>query len=259
MNRATVLALAISGDTLYAGGLITTAGGQPRSRLAAFDLANRALADWSVSFGSGANNVEAIAISGDAVYIGGRFGSINGNPRTNAAAISISTAEVLPWAPNPDRPVYGIAATPDLVVIAGEFTKVGAQNRQHLAAIDASTGALTDWSPNPDFFLRKAFIADNTLYVGGFFFELANEVTRGIGAFSLATETPSVQFAQPSIENGQLRFQITGNAASVTLQWSSDLNAWNNLQNISLSNGAGNHSEAFNAGAPPRFYRLTVP
>jgi hypothetical protein len=259
MNRATVLALAISGHTLYAGGLITTAGGQPRSRLAAFDLANRTLSDWKVTFGSGANNVEAIAISGDSVYIGGRFASINGSPRTNAAAISASTGELLPWSPNPDRPVYGIAATPDLVVIAGEFTQVGSQNRQHLVATDAATGALTDWSPNPDFLLRKAFIADNTLYVGGFFFELASEVTRGIAAFPLPTSTPTIQFAQPSIANGQFRFQITGNASSATLQWSSDLTSWNDLGNITLINGTADQSEPFTPSAPPRFYRLTLP
>jgi hypothetical protein len=259
MNRATILSLAVSGDKLYAGGLISTAGGQPRSRLAAFDLANRTLSDWKVTFGPTSSRIGTISLAGDSVYIGGRFDSINGNPRTNAAAISASTGEILPWSPNPDRPLASIAAMPDFVVIAGEFTKVGSQNRQHLAAVDTAIGAVTPWSPNPDFLLRKAFIADNTLYVGGFFFELANEVTRGIAAFPLTTSTPTVQFAPPSIANGQLHLQITGSAPSATLQWSSDLTSWNNLQTLTISNGTAEHSDAFNPSDPPRFYRLTVP
>jgi hypothetical protein len=73
-NTPTVLALAVSGGTLYAGGEFTTAGGNQANYIAQWDGTN-----WS-SLGSGVSSgrfndteVTALAVSGTDLYVGGTF------------------------------------------------------------------------------------------------------------------------------------------------------------------------------------------
>jgi outer membrane protein assembly factor BamB len=77
---AHVNALAIGGSTLYAGGDFTLAGGQPASRVAAWNGTS-----WT-PLGSGVNNVvEAIALTSDSIYAGGGFTSAGGTPASAIA------------------------------------------------------------------------------------------------------------------------------------------------------------------------------
>ena len=75
-----VKAISVSGESVYAGGNFTGAGGHPASNIAQWDGVN-----WS-SLGLGTNNpVDAIAVSGGDVYVGGNFTSAGGEAADHIA------------------------------------------------------------------------------------------------------------------------------------------------------------------------------
>jgi trimeric autotransporter adhesin len=71
----TIKALAASSTAVYVGGVFTTLGGASRNNLAALDPTTGAATTWNPS-PNGAIN--AIALSGDSVYLSGSFGQIAG-------------------------------------------------------------------------------------------------------------------------------------------------------------------------------------
>src|SRR5436190_22231906 len=75
---ATVLALAVSGNDLYAGGTFTNAGGS--NYVARWDGSS-----WT-QVGAGMDGaVRALAVSGNTLYAGGSFTFVGGNPRSYIA------------------------------------------------------------------------------------------------------------------------------------------------------------------------------
>jgi hypothetical protein len=89
MDAGYVLALAVSGSNLYAGGIFTTAGGVPANYIAKWNGSS-----WS-ALGSGMNNwVQALAVSGSDLYAGGSFTTAGGT-----TANSIAKWNGNSWAP----------------------------------------------------------------------------------------------------------------------------------------------------------------
>lgn len=135
--------LAVSPDqrTLYAGGDFTTMDGQPRTKVAAFDIstAKGPLTPFAPVI-TGAR-VRAVSASATAVYIGGNYTAANGQPRTNLAAYTTAGA-LLPWAPAVDDRISALLATSagDKVVLGGDFDRVNGEFRRALGLVDAVTG-----------------------------------------------------------------------------------------------------------------------
>src|SRR5207247_9983385 len=99
--NSSVLALAVSGSTVYAGGIFTSIGGQPRNRIAALDAATGAATAWNPIADS---SVVALAVSGGTVYTGGYFTSMGGQPRNNIAALDAGTGAATAWNPDANGP-----------------------------------------------------------------------------------------------------------------------------------------------------------
>jgi trimeric autotransporter adhesin len=93
-----IYSLALSGGTLYVGGLFTSVAGQPRNNIAALDVATGAATARNPNASS---DVEALVVSGGRVYAGGHFGSIGGQPREKIAALDAATGAATAWNPNP--------------------------------------------------------------------------------------------------------------------------------------------------------------
>jgi hypothetical protein len=73
-----VSALAVAGDTVYAGGSFTTVGGQARNNLAALDATTGAATAWNPNVVGGVGPfgfswVGALAVAGDTVYAAGEL------------------------------------------------------------------------------------------------------------------------------------------------------------------------------------------
>jgi hypothetical protein len=94
--------------------------------------------------------VHAIARSGDTIYIGGTFTSVNGQTRTNLAAFSAVDGSLTSWAPTTDNEVDALAVSGSTIYAGGLFTQVtGAVARNGAAAFD-DTGKLLAWDPHPN-------------------------------------------------------------------------------------------------------------
>ncbi len=136
-DNSTVDALLVSGNTIYVGGAFGQIGGQPRRSLAALDLATGAatawhptLTNWDVVY----PRVKALAMADSALYVGGSFGSIGGQPRICLAAVDTATGLATDWDPGTDGLVWSLAAEGTTIYAGGGFTRAGGLPAAGLAA-----------------------------------------------------------------------------------------------------------------------------
>ncbi|PYX63418.1 MAG: hypothetical protein DMG78_31735 [Acidobacteria bacterium] len=156
---AAIYALAVSGTTVLVAGNFQSIGGANRTAVAALDGITGAATAFDAQI-SGANAippansitvVNAIAVDGSAVYIGGQFTSAGGQPRMAVAAVDLTTGLALPWNPSLVRDQYGapevvgLAVNADTVFICGLFLSVGSQAANGLAALDKGTAVARNW------------------------------------------------------------------------------------------------------------------
>ena len=187
-----VMALAVSGSTVYAGGYFTMAGGgsfgdTTRISLAAFDASGN-LTTWN----PGTNGyVNALAVSGSTVYVGGAFtqlctdaaGSCSspGTPVDRAYLAAINTDGTLAaWNPGANQFVSALAVSGSTVYAGGAFTALCTDpagtctnpgtpvDRAYLAEIN-SDGTLADWNPGANNLVTTLGVFGSTVYAGGYF------------------------------------------------------------------------------------------
>ena len=193
-----VLALAVSGATLYAGGKFTQVESEEHKFLAAFDLSaggpgEPELASWAPA---GSNYVMAIAPSedGETVYVGGEFTEMNGEAHGHIAAVKASDGSVVEaWAPSSNYRVRGFAVAGSTVYVAGEFTQFNSEERRSVVALEAEgSGALLPW--NPDIIGGAAYsvaVSGGNVVVGGFFNGANGVARKNLAAIDLTTGEPT--------------------------------------------------------------------
>jgi len=109
--------------------------------------ADKTIDELPVSVG-GSTFIGALAKSGNILYFGGYFQSVNGTTRNSAAAINLTNNTLTSWNPNVDVNGYiGVLTVSGSTVYAGgAFSNIGGQARTHIAALDATTGLATSWN-----------------------------------------------------------------------------------------------------------------
>ena len=159
---ARVRALDVSASRLYAGGQFTGVDGAPRNRLAAFSLADGRLDQaWTPAASDHVYTVK-VSPSGDRVYVGGRFETLNGATQHGfAGAVDpAGGGTVNGFAGRVRYQVTALAVTSDAVYAAG----------------DGSGGHLVAWRPDgslrfptvqTDGGAQAVAVLDGEVYVGG--------------------------------------------------------------------------------------------
>jgi len=182
----TVRALALDGaGFVYAGGEFTSIGGQARSRLAKLSTTGSGAADatWNPAPVASFNAVTSLQLDGQgALYVGGGFTTIGGQPLRNLARVATTGAGApdLAWTPGIDRQVNALLAVGngDLDV-AGSMTRAGALQTLGLARV-GTNGALVraGYVQGTAAVYALARATGGGTWVGGLF-ERANGLERG--------------------------------------------------------------------------------
>ncbi|HEV7865277.1 MAG TPA: hypothetical protein VGR20_21455, partial [Acidimicrobiia bacterium] len=172
----TVESMASDGRRLFIGGRFKNAGGRSAPGIAALDL-QTGLADPTFNPPAQDGSVHAIALSGDRVYMGGSFKTVDGDAKyaTVAALSAIDGRLIRSFVPPPfsgsfiDRQgtptageggavnVLALPAGGEFLVVGGEFVHVGAgapttdyDPHSGLTALNTSDGSLPSWRPHSD-------------------------------------------------------------------------------------------------------------
>ena len=190
---------------LYVGGEFSTVGAEPRNHLAAVSLASGQVLPFVVDIGGVAPYVTAIqtSISGDTLFVGGKFVSVAGLPRINLAAVDAVASTPLPtWLCNGYNGANYVVTTllshgPALYV---GVPRVDGENFDNgLRMVRASTGLVAEWDPGiPDIPVQSLVRYGDNLFAMGRF-QLVGGLTRrhisvwsGLSAFETSIIT-SVQ------------------------------------------------------------------
>jgi hypothetical protein len=158
-----VFALARSGKVMFVGGAFNKAldpGGNkvPANNLIAVDITTGSYMPTFTpsvlnTVATGKPEVDALAVSADGstLFLGGKFDTVNGQPRQNFAAVDTATGTVVDpsFVASPNGKVQALLADADLVYLGGSFKRVDGIDRLHLAAVSAIDGSLsTSWAPS---------------------------------------------------------------------------------------------------------------
>jgi fibronectin type 3 domain-containing protein len=271
-----VLAILPVGDSVVVAGtfdsVIDPAGKQyPAKNIAVFSASTGA-ADLTFT-GSANNSVTSLATDGaGTVYLGGTFGTVNGEVRKGLAALDLDAhGQLLGWAPAVVAPgqVDSLTWAGGAVFAGGNFAGItsavggaSATSRPFLAKVDGATGEVAaSWVPAPNDRVRTVSPAvDGTgrLFVGGDFTSVSGRTSTnkvaavsqaGTGALdpgfrAVANNKNSFSPVYDLVSDGTRLYSAVGgsggactafNATTGALAWSDRSNG--NLQSVRLSGG----------------------
>lgn len=194
--------------------------------------------------------VNAIAVEGTTVYIGGQFTSVRpaGDPpgtgevtRNHVAAFSLTTGNLLPWDPNVTGTIVrAIQPVGSDVYIGGTFSTVGTTSRKNLAEVDGTTGAVVSgFNPKPNSTVLALQYKNGVLYAGGDFTTVAGGTHSHLAALN-ATNGTSTSFAA-SADNEVKAMTLTADGSRLVVGGSFtnlDGSSAKNLGAVDPSSGA---------------------
>ena len=196
--------LAVSGSTVYFGGAFSGAdsvnGNVTRNYAAAVDATTGTATSWDPNLSNGVN---ALAVSGSTVYLGGEFtgvNSVNGNlARNYAAAVDTTNGTATAWDPNLNNSVTTLAVSGSTVYLGGTFNTVnGSLSRNYAAALDTTNGTATAWDPNANSTINGLAVSGSTVYLGGTFSTINGSLARNFAA-AVDTSTGTADAWNPSL------------------------------------------------------------
>lgn len=196
-----VNAIAVSGNRVFIGGSFTQVGGQTRYNLAAIDATTGAVdPSWNASTGFSSTDhggpVDALAVSGPRLYVGGQFKQVDGFDRPRLAAVKTADGLLDGFDPHVNAgAVRAIAVTPTRVYAGGVGIAVGVQPARPMWAFDPVTGDVdSNFITNSDHSVRALLATASRLYAAGEFSFVDGAQRRGVVALDLANGAPTTTF-----------------------------------------------------------------
>ena len=189
-SRGDVLAIAASGGDVYLGGdLAPPANG---FAVKVNGTTGAESATWRPRLG---NTVNALAVDGAGVAVGGFFSLYQAVARRSLAAFDLDTGQPVPM-PYTDGIVRVMTVANRILYFGGTFYEVNGQRRRHLAAFDLDTRTLTSFdaqlafrTSDPDFPLSVLglTVAGQDLFIGGYFYVVGGQPRTGVAAVDART------------------------------------------------------------------------
>jgi hypothetical protein len=205
-----VKTLAVAGTSVYAGGDLSFVNRVTRHGIAALD-ADGVPTSFNPDAGPGGpntfNDVSAIAIKDNAIYLGGNFTSMGGQPRNRIAKVSLDGTLDPTFNPNATGGnipgVDTIVVTDSDVYAGGDFSSIGGQPRIDLAKLNPITGLVDggrqSFDPDPlnginPSRVRTLQVSGDSVYVGGDFTTIGGQSRNKLAKISGTTGDVDVQF-----------------------------------------------------------------
>jgi uncharacterized repeat protein (TIGR01451 family) len=207
-----VFCLAVSDNSLFAGGHFSSGSGHLRKNLAAIDLATHTVTDWDPAVGNG--SVSKLLLSNGLIYVAGSFSKINDQERNSLATVDVITGQLTDWNPNVkmnyiSEPGSGPGIINDMIIenntlyVGGFFSTVGQSDRKNLAAIYIQTGQVTTWNPETNSLgPTKIILLRDQVYIGGQFTQVNGQVRNGLASIfktsgKVTNWNPNLESASP--------------------------------------------------------------
>jgi len=253
-----VLAVAVSGGTLYAGGKFTRATNSGNAAVTVNGIAQWNGSGWSPLSPGMNGDVLALAVSGGTLYAGGQF-TTAGDTNANYIAQWNGT-NWSPLGPGMDWYVNALAVSGNTLYAGGAFDTAGGNPATYIAQWNGSS-----WSPlgsgiGPQGSRVSALaVSGGTLYAGGHFTTVGGKVS---GYAAEAVLWPDIQSGPVPNRDGSM----TLNCATAT-SCSSRLHAVTNLTPLvswqpictNVTGGLWQFTDTNTAGCKRKFYRLSTP
>jgi hypothetical protein len=214
--QGAVNALALSGGDLFVGGAFAAPnliGGQERNALAKLATSGAGAADatWNPDPKMGPE-VDALALSGSDLFVGGGFAQISGATHVFAAKVSTTGAGAADpdWQPNFSNVPKAFVVSGSSLFAGGNFDHVGGVFRRHIAKVAAAgTGAVDSWNPGTDGDVTAIALSGDQLYAAGDFGRTGGPFTtfpetdaNHLARFSVSTAALDTTFGLPASTNG---------------------------------------------------------
>ncbi len=150
--------------------------------------------------------VNAVALSGNTLFVGGNFVQIGGVDVPYLAALDATTGTPRNWSVAVDGAVAKLAISGNSLYFGGYFLTVNGQSRNYLAAVDTTTAGLTPWDPNPDDgqgipAINSLVVSGTTVLVGGTFRTIGGASRTAVAALDGITGAVTAWDAQIGAAN----------------------------------------------------------
>jgi hypothetical protein len=159
--------------------------------------------------------VNAIAFSGNVAYIGGAFTTAGTVTRNHAAAISLTTGNVIAFNPNLNGSVQALAVSGNTVFLGGSFTQARGKAAARLIAVNATTGAEI-WHATLNGQVMALDVAHGNVYAGGFFTTANGSARLYLAAFNATNGALSNNW-KPSADLEVKALSVTSDASEVII------------------------------------------
>jgi hypothetical protein len=210
-----------------------------RDHLAAFNATTGALLPWNPGTDG---EVTALAPSSDGttVYIGGKFGRVDGASRRNLAEVGLSTGAATSWAPSASGTVLSILSTTSGILVGGAFSSINGQARQFLARITPGGALDTSWTTWTNDRVRSIIRSpDGSKLIVGGDFTTTNGSTSGRQLIALNPTSGAFLASQPE-RPGYPVYDLTASGNSLWV----------------VGNGSGGHVSGYDVSSGAKLWTI---
>src|SRR5207244_3942061 len=137
--------------------------------------------------------VNALAVYGSTVFVGGQFSSLGGQTHNNLAALDATTGAAMPWSAEANGIVSALLLDGSTLYVGGHFTGIrgftmaGGQPRLRIAGIDAGSGLATSWRPEAGDRVQAMLVSGSQMLIGGLFSSAGGKARANLAAFDVTT------------------------------------------------------------------------
>jgi trimeric autotransporter adhesin len=191
-----VYAIALDGNDVFVGGAFTRAGGVTVANVARYDLVSgtwHAMGEAplpGVETPANLSSVRALVVSGDTVFVGGRFTRAGGRTANAIATWSRSTNS---WGSlgsgltSGDATVWALHLAGGRLFIGGGFTTAGGMRSRSMAMWDRTTSTFAPFDSGVSGVVRAFASQGEELYVGGDYNRIQGVPTSHIARMNMTT------------------------------------------------------------------------